>query len=64
MADIEHHLKSIASNAEPTTTQKNGAKRSHTYLREILKTGQMSKRIVGDYLSGSYARDTAVQPLD
>lgn len=64
MANIELHLKSIASSVEPTSTQKDGARRSHTYLREILKTGQMEKRISGDFLSGSYARDTAIHPLD
>lgn len=49
---------------EPTATQKEGAKRSHNYLRDILCTGQMGLRITGHYLSGSYARDTAIRPLD
>ena len=49
---------------EPTSTQKANAQRSHNYLRDILMTGNMEKRILGSYLSGSYARRTAIAPLD
>ena len=64
MASCEKQLIELVRAIEPTATQKDGAKRSHNYLREILATGQMAKRIVDSYLSGSYPRDTAIRPLD
>src|SRR5690606_32623815 len=33
------------------------------HLRKILNTGQFENRIVRSYLSGSYARGTAIYPL-
>lgn len=57
---ILEHLRKI----EPSLSQKQGAVRSHNYLREILCTGQFANRIKTSYLSGSYARDTAIAPLD
>lgn len=64
MANCETQIWGIIRSVEPTQTQKDGAKRSHNYLRDILCTGQMAARINGSYLSGSYARDTAIYPLD
>lgn len=64
MASCETQLWGLVSEIEPTQSQKEGAKRSHNYLREILCTGQMAGRITGHYLSGSYSRDTAIRPLD
>lgn len=64
MASCEKQLIELVRAIEPTATQKDGAKRSHNYLRDILTTGQMEKRIVESYLSGSYPRDTAIRPLD
>ncbi len=64
MASAESFLWRVVTEIEPTTTQKEGAKRSHRYLRDLLRTGQMERRIIDDYLSGSYARDTAIRPLD
>lgn len=64
MATCEPQLWGLVGEIEPTQTQKEGAKRSHNYLREILCTGQMASRITGHYLSGSYSRDTAIRPLD
>lgn len=64
MASCEPQLWALVSEIEPTLTQKEGAKRSHNYLRDVLCTGQMKNRIVGHYLSGSYSRDTAIRPLD
>lgn len=60
----EDHLFQIISRIEPTETQKDGAKRSHSYLRDLLNTGKIKDRILDSYLSGSYARDTAVRPLE
>jgi hypothetical protein len=64
MADIENLLKQRASDLAPTDGQRQAAARSHTYLRDTLATGKMECRIQADYLSGSYARQTAIRPLD
>jgi hypothetical protein len=64
MADCEKQLRKFISSIEPTRNQKNGAKRSQNYLRDILCTGQMASRIKNHYLSGSYSRNTAIYPLD
>lgn len=64
MAVCETQLWELVRSIEPTQTQKDGAVRSQNYLRELLDTGQMAARIKRSYLSGSYARDTAIYPLD
>ncbi|HLG15758.1 MAG TPA: hypothetical protein VJH03_14825 [Blastocatellia bacterium] len=64
MAICETQLWELIRSIEPTQTQKDGAARSQKYLREILNTGQMAARIDRSDLSGSYARDTAIYPLD
>jgi hypothetical protein len=61
---LDSFLWQIARDIEPTAAQKAGAQRSHNYLRSLLDTGQMAGRISSSYLSGSYARDTAIKPLD
>lgn len=61
---VDAHLRGLLSAIEPTRAQKDGARRSHNHLRDLLDTGQMATRIIGSYLSGSYARDTAIRPLD
>lgn len=64
MADCENYLWQQVKTVEPTQTQKDGGARSQNHLRDVLCTGNMAARITDDYLSGSYARDTAVYPLD
>lgn len=64
MVSCESAIREYLKKIEPTQTQKNGAVRSHNHLREILCTGQYANRIKTSYLSGSYARDTAIAPLD
>jgi hypothetical protein len=64
MNEIESNLWALVREVEPTASQKAGAQRSHNYLRALLDTGQMAARIQNSYLSGSYARDTAIRPLD
>ncbi len=64
MASCEKWLLGFLKEIEPTNTQKNGACRSHNFLRDILNTGNMASRVVDSYLSGSYPRDTAIRPLD
>lgn len=61
---VEQLLKQAMAEIEPTPSQKDGARRSHNHLRDLLDTGQMAARILNSYLSGSYARDTAIRPLD
>jgi hypothetical protein len=64
MAFCDKQLWDLVRRIEPTPTQKNGAARSQNHLREVLDSGKMSARIETSYLSGSYARDTAIHPLD
>jgi hypothetical protein len=64
MADCESFLRQVVRRIEPSQAQKDAASRSHNYLRDVLVTGRMAQVIVDSYLSGSYARDTAVSPLD
>ncbi len=64
MASCETQLRGLVAKIEPTQAQKEGGKRSHNYLRDVLCTGQMNSRITGHYLSGSYSRGTAIRPLD
>jgi hypothetical protein len=64
MALCDSYLWDVVRSVEPTATQKDGAARSQNNLRDLLNTGQMANRIQRSYLSGSYARDTAVYPLD
>ena len=64
MWDCERDLREMVQDIEPSPSYKSAASRSHNYLREVLDTGQFSSRIVDSYLSGSYARDTALHPID
>lgn len=64
MASCEKQLLGFLKQIEPTNAQKEGARRSHNYLRDILDQGQMARRVADSYLSGSYPRDTAIRPLD
>ncbi len=64
MRDFDAVLRPVLRQIEPTPSQKDGAKRSQNHLRDLFDDGQMGRRIVDTYLSGSYARDTAIYPLD
>ena len=64
MWDCETDLRSLVRSIEPSPAQKSAASRSHTYLRDVLGTGQFGNRILDSYLSGSYARSTAISPID
>jgi len=63
-ATIDAYLGDRASKLAPTTAQLHAASRSQNFLRDLLNTGHMGRRIVDSYLIGSYARHTALQPLD
>src|SRR5436190_4631723 len=62
--ELESRLTGRASALAPTRTQLADASRSQQHLREVLDTGQMQHRIIDAFLIGSYARHTALRPLD
>jgi hypothetical protein len=64
MMDLTDSLRRILRSVEPSQEEKEGAQRSHRYLRDILVAGQMGSIIRDDFLSGSYRRATAIRPLD
>ncbi|WP_095980626.1 SMODS domain-containing nucleotidyltransferase [Melittangium boletus] len=64
MRDLTDLLNRILRSVEPSAEEKEGAQRSHHYLREILLTGKMESIIRYHFLSGSYPRATAIRPLD
>ncbi len=59
---IDLFLRKILSACEPTQTQKATAARSENFLRDLLHDSKLP--ILDSYLSGSYARDTALRPID
>jgi tRNA nucleotidyltransferase (CCA-adding enzyme) len=54
-------LQTLATNLELTSAQKATASAQHTTVREHLKKGLT---LDDNFLSGSYARHTAVRPLN
>lgn len=64
MASAESPIWGLVQDIEPTASQKEGASRSHTHLAELLSQGPFGQRILDHYLSGSYARATAIRPID
>lgn len=66
----DEYVASVMANSaaawEPSEAQKRAASTSHNAIREALDSERMkmSARITGDYLSGSYARRTAIAPID
>jgi hypothetical protein len=64
MGNTQAVFAEVLADLEPTPTQKDGVQRSNNHLRGLLEGGKIGMRIVDHYLSGSYARDTAVYPLD
>lgn len=64
MWDCEGTLRDLASQVEPSAAQKSAASRSQNHLRSELDSGQFRNRILDAYLTGSYARDTALAPID
>jgi hypothetical protein len=64
MPSCESLVRGFLPRVEPSPSAKEGARRSHAHLREVLAEGPFGSRIVNSFLSGSYARHTAVVPLD
>jgi hypothetical protein len=61
---VERNLVELSSLVAATPVQREAAAASRNYLLEQLNTGHMQKRIVDDFMIGSYARRTALTPLD
>ena len=64
MPDINAYLREIVADIEPTPAQVEAASASHARLRELLDGGNIGNRIIRSFLSGSYARKTAIRPID
>lgn len=71
MANVESLFWETVRAIEPTQPQKEAAAASHQHLRTLLTSGKtilttspIQKMIQNSYLSGSYARDTAIRPID
>src|SRR5262245_33031608 len=48
---------------EPSPTTKSNSSRAHTGVRDHLKAhADFKSKVVGDFLSGSYTRDTSIRP--
>ncbi|TMQ07565.1 MAG: nucleotidyltransferase [Deltaproteobacteria bacterium] len=63
-ATLDAFLAERARDLAPSSAQREAASRSQNFIRDLLNTGHMGKRIVDSYLIGSYARHTALHPLD
>lgn len=61
---IERRLIALSSVVAATPAQREAAAASRRFLLEQLNSGQMGKRLVNDFMIGSYARHTALTPLD
>ena len=64
MATVEPLLLQLASDVQPSQARERRAVGSHNRLRDLLRTGHFRSRVIDDYLSGSYSRRTAIDPLD
>ena len=62
--EVEAWLGGVSTDVAPSKRERQKAKRAHKELRELLRTGEMARRIVRSYLSGSYVRHTATSPLN
>src|SRR6266849_1378273 len=65
MPSVEPFLSALlTSDIQPSPARRARAIGSHNHVRNQLCTGHFSTRIRDAYLSGSYSRDTAIDPLD
>jgi hypothetical protein len=62
MNATDEFLLAVVSKVEPTKTQVDAASRSQNFLRNLLHDSRLP--VLDSYLSGSYARDTALRPID
>lgn len=62
--EVERWLAVLARDMLPSAAERGLAKEAHKELRSLLRTGEMDRRIVRSYLSGSYVRHTAIRPLN
>src|SRR6266446_3562641 len=64
MPSVENLLTGLLPKIAPTSARVARAKSSHHHLRKLLWDGQFKDRLKAAYLTGSYSRDTAIDPLD
>ena len=62
--EVERWLAAHARDMLPNAEERTIARDAHRELRALLRTGEMERRIVRSYLSGSYVRHTAIRPLN
>jgi hypothetical protein len=60
----EAWFEEVRARVEPTPLQRDQALGSQRRLRELLSEGRFGRRIVDDYMSGSFSRHTAIRPVD
>lgn len=60
----EAWLESARAKLEPTQADRNAISRSQRHLRMLLSDGRFGGRILDSFLHGSYARRTAIRPID
>lgn len=60
----ETRLRELLPDAEPSATRKRFAQSAHKQVRTKLATKRFQDRISDTFLIGSYARNTAIYPLD
>ncbi|MCY1022128.1 SMODS domain-containing nucleotidyltransferase [Pyxidicoccus sp. MSG2] len=61
---LDEQMAELSRQLEPSEAQRSAARKSQRAIREALDSGNMASRIITDYLSGSYARHTAIAPID
>ncbi len=63
-ANANRILKEFCRAFEPSAAQKAQAKGSHQYVRMQRQSGNFAAAVEGSFLIGSYARRTAIAPID
>lgn len=60
----EESLEAVRQRAEPTQAQRDQANASQRHLRGLLAETRVGRRVLDVYMSGSFARHTAIRPVD
>lgn len=64
LPEAEILLRKVLRSIEPSASQRQSAARSHGYARQVLASTPFGQSVVGSRLIGSYARHTAIAPID
>lgn len=62
--EVEDWLQEASISVAPTKAERRIAQGAHEELRQLLRSGEMDRRIVRSYLTGSYVRHTATRPIE